>query len=420
MRKFLFVLLALLLCLSFSAAAADETDILGKPFPEFTAMDTEGNTFTLSEALNHYEAVLINIWATWCPPCRAEMPFLNKAREQYGDRVAFIALTADPDDTLDKIEAYRQEMGLQFPMGRDEGGVLDQYIGADGIPVTVIVDRFGNAAFSHIGSFFGTDEIARVIEAFVGDSYTETAVLTEIPKDTSIRAFPVSAQRAIHVENENARCVLVRTADDPDVSQLVYVTEDDVAHLRLELSASDDPSAVTYFNMNNKYVVQGLLDTERNAYVIDQPMPDPETEDYYVYGCLTTGDFDEPDFVSIYLLPGEKYIEQLVEEMRSWGYDVSWEFAEPAREEWAQAKAYILHISDQNNEAVPGVTVNFCTDTACTVLTSDEYGLISFDGAPDAYHVQVLKVPEGYSIDRDFELYTDPDYGEWLVRIPKD
>ena len=62
---------------------------------------------------------------------------------------------------------------------------------------TVIVDRFGNTAFLQTGSFLSTGEVTRLIGAFLGDSYTETAVLTDIPRDASTRAFPVSSARAI-------------------------------------------------------------------------------------------------------------------------------------------------------------------------------------------------------------------------------
>ena len=69
MRKAIALLLmmVLVLCVSIAAAEAPK-DFLGKPFPDFTVTDTEGKTFTLSEALKDHEAVLINFWATWCDP----------------------------------------------------------------------------------------------------------------------------------------------------------------------------------------------------------------------------------------------------------------------------------------------------------------------------------------------------------------
>ena len=93
MKKIIIVLLAVILALAAGTAAAEESELLGKPFEDFTATDIEGNTFTLSEALNDHEAVLINFWATYCGPCMNEMPYLQQLWENYGDRVAMIALS---------------------------------------------------------------------------------------------------------------------------------------------------------------------------------------------------------------------------------------------------------------------------------------------------------------------------------------
>ena len=416
-RRLVIVLLALALC--FGAAAEEDGGLLGKPFEDFTAVDTEGNPFVLSEALKDHDAVLINIWATWCNPCRMDMPFLNEAYAQYGDRVAFIALSCEETDTLEKIEAYRQELGLRFPMGRDEGGEVYRALGAGPIPATVVVDRFGNAAFFHIGSFISAGEVMRVLDAFLGDGYAETAVLTGIPRDSSTRAFPAADRRMIHVENESAECVLFSVAGNPE-PQPVYLIHDDVAHLRLELSASDDPAEVTYYSLNRIRAAQDLLDADRNAYFVDEPMPDKRTGEYYAYACLTGGESDDAGACAVYLLSGDEYLETLAEEMRSWGYDVTWEYAEPEPAAQDAAQAYRLHIVDQFGDPVPGAAVNFCTDTACVLRQSDEDGTISFDGAPDDYHVRLLKVPEGYSFDPDFELYTGRDYGEWRLRVRRD
>ena len=96
MKKIIIVLLAVILALAAGTVAAEESELPGKPFEDFTATDTEGNVFTLSEALKDHEAVLINFWATWCPPCQNEMPHLQKLWETYGDRVAMIALSTEP------------------------------------------------------------------------------------------------------------------------------------------------------------------------------------------------------------------------------------------------------------------------------------------------------------------------------------
>ena len=117
-KKVILILLALTLFLAVSASAEEESPLLGKPFPDFTVTDTDGNTLTLSEALKDHEAVLINFWATWCGPCRNEFPAINKVYEEYKDRVAFIALSKEPKDTNEIISSFRQENGLTLPMGR--------------------------------------------------------------------------------------------------------------------------------------------------------------------------------------------------------------------------------------------------------------------------------------------------------------
>ena len=418
MKKTLIVLV-LLMTVCLASAYAEEAGILGRPFPDFTVTDTQGNEFTLSEALKDREAALINIWATWCPPCEGEMPMLNEVYEQYGDRVAFIALSYDDSDTAEMIEAYRTAHGIAFPMGRDEGAALYRYCGGEGVPTTVIVDRFGNAAFLRVGSFFSAGEVRRTLEFFLGEGYTESAVLTDIPKDIATAAFPVSQATSIYVENENARPLIFRAEGDPEPT-MAYVIYDDTAHLRFEAAASDDPANMFCFDASmNFYALSSMLDAERGAFLFNMKMPDAEAEQHYDYICLAEGT-EGYILYGVYLISGDAYIEDLAEDMRSWGYSVTWEYAEGIQAEEAAPQSYIVHITDQDGAPVPGATVKFCTETACVLRQADENGIVTFDGAPDAYHVQLLKVPDGYSFDADFEMTTNAAYGEWVLRIRKD
>ena len=82
--------------------------------------------------------------------------------------------------------------------------------------------------------------------------------------------------------------------------------------------------------------------------------------------------------------------------------------------------AYILHVIDQDGAPVPDVRVKFCTDLTCMMQKSDETGTVTFAGAPDVYHVELYRVPEGYSFDPEFELVTETTYGEWNLRIRRD
>ena len=105
---------------------------------------------------------------------------------RFSAHVIRIALSKEPKDTNEKISSFRQENGLTLPMGRDEDHKLYDYTETKNIPVTVIVDRFGNAVFLQVGSFRTSDDLRRTLNAFLGDQYTETAILHSVPADTSI------------------------------------------------------------------------------------------------------------------------------------------------------------------------------------------------------------------------------------------
>ena len=168
MKKLFVMLLILALVPLYSLAEG----VLGQPFPDFTATDTEGNTFSLSEALKTHDAVLVNIWASWCGPCEAEFPDLTEVYESYKDRVAFIALSCEPEDTMEVIEDFRQSNDITFPMGRDEGEELIQYTGSEYIPVTVIVDCLGFAAFYQNECFDNADQIKAALDGILGDEFS--------------------------------------------------------------------------------------------------------------------------------------------------------------------------------------------------------------------------------------------------------
>ena len=110
----------------------------------------------------------------------------------------------------------------------------------------------------------------------------------------------------------------------------------------------------------------------------------------------------------------------MLEYLKTWECgEVTWEFADDEKAENGP-QAYILHVVDQDNHPVAEVMVNFCTDTACVPSESDENGTVTFTGAPNVYHVQIIDVPDGYSWDEDYDMYTPREYGEWILRIRKD
>ncbi|MBR5960709.1 MAG: redoxin domain-containing protein [Clostridia bacterium] len=419
--KKLIILIVTVLLLCLGAASADTGFELGQPFMDFTATDTEGNTFSLSEALKDHEAVLVNIWATWCGPCQAEFPDLEKAYQEYKDKVAFIALSYDENDTVEMIEEFRKNYSLTLPMGRDEGSALYNYVAQYGVPTTVVIDRFGNTGFMRLGAFSSADDIGNVLDRFLGDDYKETKTVYGIPKKAATRAYPVSSGRAVYVDNDNMKMANfhIEGIDEPIVA---YVVEDDVAHMRFEIDETDDALDMIYYDdaIQDRVDFKDILDPERGAFVYEQKIKGPEGENFVLNLVNNVGGNSTCDPIQFFLIKGEDHIEEAAEYIRSLEYDVKWEFADEKPAEKAAKKAYVLHVKDQDGNPVPGVSVNFCTDAACTMQQSDENGLITFDGAQENYHVQILKAPEGYSFDKDFEMYTGKTYSEWVLHIGND
>lgn len=411
------ILAALLLCAGF--AQAETQGILGQPFPDFTVTDTEGKTFTLSEALRDHDAVLINLWATWCGYCEKELPDLENVYQAYGDRVAFIALSGYKDDSMSDIAAYRESHGVSFPMSSDIGAGVAAYSQAGGYPTTIVVDRFGNAIFKQEGAFAGASQIRRVLDAVLTADYPESRVLTGIPNATATAAYPVAAQRRLIVENENARRIRM-TLSGQEAPFDVYAVNDDTARLRIELTPTDDPdNTVLYvFSSGTLKLLSDLLDENARAYRYALALPGEADGYHYDGAVLVKYSDDDEDNRIVYLISSEAYIEEFMDEARGEGLDVAWSFAEDEGE--SAAPRYTVYVVDQNGDPVPGAFLNICTDSMCMPTQSDENGVIAFDGAPDVYHLQLIAVPDGYSFDADFDMYTAPEYGEWALRVHKD
>ena len=145
------VLVLVLICVSGLAAGS------GMKLKDFTVKTIDGKNFTLSEVLKDHDLVLINLWATWCPPCKMEFPFLQEAWSKNKDRVAVIALSVEPTDTEAKLRSYAGAVGLTFPIANAGSTGLDSFA-ASGIPTTVLVDREGNVASVEIGAKVSAQE----------------------------------------------------------------------------------------------------------------------------------------------------------------------------------------------------------------------------------------------------------------------
>jgi len=122
---------------------------VGQPAPDFEVTTTDGKKFKLSE--QRAKVVLINFFATWCPPCKTEMPHLQQDvfAKIKSDRFAMIALGREHDNAT--VARYKAERRLGFPMAGDPGRAVYSRYAEKGIPRTLIVDHDGRVVFETVG-----------------------------------------------------------------------------------------------------------------------------------------------------------------------------------------------------------------------------------------------------------------------------
>ena len=114
--------------------------LAGAPAQSFDVRRTDGKPDSL--ARHRGQVVLMNLWATWCPPCREEMPALERfAREHAG---TVVVLGVDQGESADAAAAFARERGVTFPILVDEQQQYGRAYAALGLPTSVIVDRSGH------------------------------------------------------------------------------------------------------------------------------------------------------------------------------------------------------------------------------------------------------------------------------------
>ncbi len=136
-----------------------------QPLPELVMEDRDGTRLGLDDFAG--EIVVLNLWATWCAPCKVEMPTLAALQEATADRdVRVVALAIDRAgfEALDAFMAEADASGLLVL--RDESAAAARALGAGGLPVTLVIDREGRERFRHAGyADWGTPDVVEAIEA---------------------------------------------------------------------------------------------------------------------------------------------------------------------------------------------------------------------------------------------------------------
>ena len=579
MRKIIPLILALILsaCLV-PVTGAEETAVLGGPFRDFTVQTIDGDTFTLSKALTDHEAVLLNLFATWCGPCRMEFPDLDEAARRYAGQVATIAVSVEPADSADVLRDFRSQLDVSLPMATMPEYDLGAYVHGTpsySIPTSVLIDRFCNMAFVQVGAFANAAQCDRVYAAALGADYTETRVWTDIPGIKVITPFPEDAalSDALNAEGGNlvfagdrnegmfpfvvkprqdgsaafasntgvpgsearfdadfaadadgalawemlccqdpGRCRLAFTLDgntvktmagdtkgwmpwavpvragqhhltvifenlvsgdgefdlavdnvrlltgtaaeaalnalpvwpvsdqsaivplsgkravitvnDMDLGLDVFVVPGDTARLRIDADAQVDPHGAEVIisgpDVDFEALLCDLYDEAAGGYFVDTPLNGDDASGDHLYGVLFSKRLDSDGVLAALLVRDERYIDEIIDYYRPQGPDMAWAWHYADADNDSPESAYTIRVVDQNGDGVPGAIVNICTDDTCTPTSADESGTILYDGVPQVYHLQILKVPEGYTFDEDEAVYTEATPGKITLVVTRD
>lgn len=133
---------------SVDTSALEIAPTQGALAPDFTLFNLDGKQITLAEFRGH--PVMINLWATWCAPCRIEMPHIQDRFERYADD-GLIVLAVDFDEPAGQVEAFRDELNLTFDLLLDPGAEVQELYRNRSYPSTFFVDENGVIQVQHIG-----------------------------------------------------------------------------------------------------------------------------------------------------------------------------------------------------------------------------------------------------------------------------
>lgn len=144
-KRVLLWMFSLVLSASMTAVNAAE---MNKPAPDFTLKSRSGKNLRLSDY--HGQVVMVNFWASWCGPCRQEMPLLEDISKKY-QRLGFTLLGVNVDEDPALAEKLLEKIPVSFPILLDSKSQVSEMMNVDAMPTTYLIDRDGNIRFHHRG-----------------------------------------------------------------------------------------------------------------------------------------------------------------------------------------------------------------------------------------------------------------------------
>ena len=146
-----------------------EGEVISEAAPDFTVYDKAGNAVKLSDMKGM--PVVLNFWASWCPPCKSEMPDFNEIAKEYEGKVTFmmVNLTDGQSETQESAQSFIDSMGYTFPVYFDLNSDAAYVYGIQSIPTTFFIDADGNLIAYASGAIDG-DTLKRGISMIYSEN----------------------------------------------------------------------------------------------------------------------------------------------------------------------------------------------------------------------------------------------------------
>jgi thiol-disulfide isomerase/thioredoxin len=120
-----------------------------QPVPPFLVNDLDGDIISTAEW--HGKVVLVNFWATWCPPCREEIPALIRLQNDYKDRLQIIGVSMDDDDDSKAVAEFAKQAGINYPIVMASREMIEEYGGVPALPTSFVINTNGGVVQKHVG-----------------------------------------------------------------------------------------------------------------------------------------------------------------------------------------------------------------------------------------------------------------------------
>jgi peroxiredoxin len=149
-----------------SVKAAVKPEDERKTAPEFALKDSNGQTVHLADYKG--KVVLLDFWATWCGPCKIEIPWFIEFEQQFKDRGFAVLGVSMDEDGWDAVKPYMDDLKINYRIMLGNEQVSDIYGGVESLPTTLLIDRQGKIASIHIGLSQGKEEFRNDIDRLLG------------------------------------------------------------------------------------------------------------------------------------------------------------------------------------------------------------------------------------------------------------